>query len=712
MSERSITVTNPRLNGGRPTNIPSIWEGAEHDEDAAVDFALRSGQKFSSFESVDEAINEARNRSANLGREVQSDPGVGDKALSVARSASNGITRPFMGAAALLYKAGEGITSYGGNYPNPVSEWMGQGARDVQGAQQFLQDETQMLRDRAGFEGVDISELAGEVVSPVNAAIAMGAGPIPATVGKLAGYGARVGAASAGAMPVNDAENYWTSKGQQVAGGAVGGAVLTPIASKGLGVIGKWADQGVRKMFGGRKASEAEILSRIRFELGREDIDIGAIPEGVRKKVAAEVRKALSDGYDLDGAALLRKLDFDEVGVPGTQGQITRDPTQWTKEFNLRQVENAGEGLKNQVGAVRQKTASQIGDLGATKAKQLHEAGDDLQNVLRRVDEPKNEAVSALYRQARGADGRYAQMDTAHFAKVANDALDEGQLGYVLPAEARNILNDAASGEIPMNVNNAVQMESVLAGLSRAARKKGDIQPAKAIDAVLKALKETPIVNGDSQARAAFATAKAAARDRFQLHKVVPALKDVLDGGTSPDKFVDKFVMSRSAPVKDVRNLAKILPENGKQIVREQMAKRLESAAFGTNITGDTPVAVDRYVKALDAIGKDKLRAFFEPDQVDELYRLARVNAYVNQAPAGATPNRSGTGGALMNLFAMMKGVPFATPVINGMISQSGARAAMNPQLPRSISPVVSPVIKKLAPATPIVGGVTAGSSF
>src|SRR5688500_10951296 len=36
-TEESITVTDPRLNGGRPTNIPSIWGGRRTgNEDEAV----------------------------------------------------------------------------------------------------------------------------------------------------------------------------------------------------------------------------------------------------------------------------------------------------------------------------------------------------------------------------------------------------------------------------------------------------------------------------------------------------------------------------------------------------------------------------------------------------------------------------------------------------------------------------------------------------
>jgi hypothetical protein len=62
-SELSITVTNPRLNGGRPTNIPSLWAGKEVDEETAVSNALKSGRQFQSFGSIDEAVSAASARS-------------------------------------------------------------------------------------------------------------------------------------------------------------------------------------------------------------------------------------------------------------------------------------------------------------------------------------------------------------------------------------------------------------------------------------------------------------------------------------------------------------------------------------------------------------------------------------------------------------------------------------------------------------------------
>ena len=75
-TEESITIEHPRMNGGRPTNIPSIWGGqrppfppnTREFEDWAVDNALKSGQQFPPFNSIDEAVSAARARSNELGK--------------------------------------------------------------------------------------------------------------------------------------------------------------------------------------------------------------------------------------------------------------------------------------------------------------------------------------------------------------------------------------------------------------------------------------------------------------------------------------------------------------------------------------------------------------------------------------------------------------------------------------------------------------------
>lgn len=73
-TERSITVTDPSLNDGRPTNIPSMWGGRELPQPEAIKQALQSGQKFESFGSIDEAVTAAKQRSTMLGNTASPAP--------------------------------------------------------------------------------------------------------------------------------------------------------------------------------------------------------------------------------------------------------------------------------------------------------------------------------------------------------------------------------------------------------------------------------------------------------------------------------------------------------------------------------------------------------------------------------------------------------------------------------------------------------------
>ena len=68
-TEYSVTLTHPRLNGGKPTNVPSFWGGKIlQNEDQIVEMALKSGRKFQSFGSIAEAEKAAVARSAFLGQ--------------------------------------------------------------------------------------------------------------------------------------------------------------------------------------------------------------------------------------------------------------------------------------------------------------------------------------------------------------------------------------------------------------------------------------------------------------------------------------------------------------------------------------------------------------------------------------------------------------------------------------------------------------------
>jgi len=86
-TEISITVQDPRLNEGRPTNIPSLWERKVVDDDTAVERALKSGKRYTSYDTIEEAVRAARQRSSDLGTTLHKAGG------GLAKAVAKGLTK-------------------------------------------------------------------------------------------------------------------------------------------------------------------------------------------------------------------------------------------------------------------------------------------------------------------------------------------------------------------------------------------------------------------------------------------------------------------------------------------------------------------------------------------------------------------------------------------------------------------------------------------
>nr|WP_321482720.1 phage tail tip lysozyme [uncultured Cohaesibacter sp.] len=84
-TERTITVTDKRINGGKPTNIPTMYGGKIVDDETASDIIAKNkgidpdtGRKLSSYNSISEAEAAAAARSKQLGKQIDKvRPGTG-----------------------------------------------------------------------------------------------------------------------------------------------------------------------------------------------------------------------------------------------------------------------------------------------------------------------------------------------------------------------------------------------------------------------------------------------------------------------------------------------------------------------------------------------------------------------------------------------------------------------------------------------------------
>lgn len=503
-----------------------------------------------------------------------------------------------------------------------------------------------------------VQTAASAVANPLNL---LGGGAIAAakTLPQLAMRSGMLGAMAGGISPSQDPNGDSVGQLAVRAGeGFLAGATLGPLAKYAGDAIGA----GVNKLTSAAKTAvspqvaEATANNAI-LNLTNQGVNVSQVPPEILASIKQQVQDAALKGQKLDPAALLRLQDFRASGVTPTLGQVTRDPMQFAQERNLRGIDLGGgqNPLATRLNDQPNQLTQQINSFGANEAQDAYPAGNALMARLQAADAPVKAGVDAAYNGARDSAGRYANLDVPAFSTAANDALDSAMLGRFLPSNVRGLLNDVSSGKIPLNVNTAVQVDSVMSQAQRAAQASGDPAAVKAIGVVRDALNSAPIDSSlGAEAKAAFDAARTAAAKRFKTIENTPALDAALNDA-KPDNFINKFVIN--GDVKSLQSLRAVVKDDPQAvgIIRSQIADYLKTKAFGVNAAGDGNIGQASFNRALDSMGRDKLLTFFSPAEVDQMFTLGRVSAYINSQPAGAAANNSNTSGALMNLLISVK---------------------------------------------------------
>lgn len=548
-------------------------------------------------------------------------------------------------------------------------------------------------RRSAGSEGFDFARLGGNIASPVNLAAARI--PFAATTMGRAGQGAAMGAAGGAMQPVtNGGDGYWGDKATQAVAGAAVGGVAAPV----LGKLGEAIARRMRVVDPKVASQEADQVMRKALE------DIGQTINDLPPQTVATLRnqvvEALKQGKRLDPAAMLRKQDFTDAGIPPLLGQITRDPMQFAREQNLRGVANVGEPISAILTQQNQKLQSGIGSLRAGAFDDAYMAGDQVSGALKTADEGLRRSVTAAYQKARMDTGKDLDIPLQGLAQDVADVVNN--FGDKVPSGVMNQFR--ALGLDPANPSNQRQLFTIESAdkLLKVINNNVGNDPAtnRALGVLRDAVKKS-VLSVDATG-GPFAPAVSAAANRFKLQDAVPALKAAAEGSIAPDDFIRRFVIN--GKTNEVSGLAKILkatdPEAYGQ-ARAQIGAHLNRAAFGENVTADKPFAAERFNKALREIGNDKLRAFFTPAEVSELKLLGRVGAYIHQAPPAAAVNYSNTASTLMNLMNRVPGMPAAVSVgkaAKGAIDNAATvRAAVGARPPVTNSPLAPEEMARLS---------------
>lgn len=675
------------------------------------------------------------------------------KAESMVRGIAMGAADPSVGAAQLLAHGAEAVTpDYLLPKQNLSSLVTGEGpprlSTMIDKGIAAKEKEYEAGRAGAGREGFDAARLAGNVISPAN----LGPGKVfdalkgTSTIPQLIKAGAASAAVSGAMQPVTDTEDgYAGKKAGQVISSAAGGAVLTPALSKAASAVAR----GIQSAGNVARPSAQVATTNIFSSQGINPADV---PDAVTASVGRQVQEALDSKLKIDPATIIRKAQFEAVGLTDdaapTLGQVTRDPMQFAKEKNLSGIDLNGENkLATQFQNQQQRVGKLFDDMGAAGATDRNTAGQTLIQALRGADEPAKAGVDKLYGAARDQSmGRMADLDRAAFTTAASDALDEGMMGSFVPPNVRSLLNNISEGKGPFNVDSAVQIDTLLSKAQRQAQNGSDDAGAMAIGKIRDALHNTPLVEAAQTvatsaapeaiaavvdegklARDAFTQARQAARSRFATIEQTPALKAALDD-VAPDRFVQKFVLGADA--RDVAAMKTILQNSPEALdqARAQVADHLKRAAFGENPSGDKAFSADRYLKTLTALGKQKLELFFKPEEVVQLNLAGKVMSDISSEPAGSkyAIGRAGTAQAAINMITGILGklpgggvlgVPlnFIKNEVGNYKTQQAIDSALTAAPAKEVQQL-SPEILRLidaAGATGAVGsGVFGGSGF
>lgn len=598
-----------------------------------------------------------------------------------------GMRDPIDAAAQMLPRGLEMVTGLGGLAENPVSRFFGSEAKRVDQMTAENERAYNEARKATGQEGMDIARLAGNVVSPVNAAVAARL-PAATTMLGRAGVGAAAGAAGGALTPVQEGQDFAQTKAAQIGLGAVTGGILSPVFGKISDVVGKRVSEykfdRISKT-GIKPEAVEQTVQKVLRDLG---YDPSSAPNDLTKELTDQVRQSMIAKARLSPAEAFRAADFEAVGIKPTLSQITRDPRGYAQERNLRQIPGVGDPLLQRFEQQGQQLQGKVGRF-AEGAQESQQAGASLAQALRAYDEQLGNRVTEAYKQARAAAGKDVEVPLQGLAQDFADIVDRYRTA--VPSGIRGQF--AKYGLDPSEVVNQRKLFTVEEAdkLLKEINKQRSNEPAvmSALSELRGAVKKA--VTQDAGVEDVFAPARKLAAERFSLQDAIPALEAASTGAANPDDFVRKFVLN--GKTNDVQKLAQLLkaqsPADFDQ-ARAQIGAQLQRAAFGENVVGDKAFSPERYAKALRDMGSDKLKAFFSPGEVSELQRLGRVGAYINSMPNASPVNTSGNWGAITNLASRLPGVPAIASVAGAakrtIENDRAIRQALQAQIPNAPS--------------------------
>lgn len=524
---------------------------------------------------------------------------------------------------------------------------------------------------RGSEQGIDWGRVGGGAAATIPAmAIPGGQATLPA---RLA-MGALGGAISSGAefAPSGTVGEKMLQAGL----GAGVGAVLPEVAGAAARTVtgaGQLAGAAMRPIT--NRSSNAEIMSLIQQAGQKIDFtfDIGKLGKETRDLLIADAKAQLKTDNAVDPLAIVRRQDFERLGIDPTRGQITRNPREYQTERNLAQLAGIGDPLLERFAQQQGQFAAALQKARPGEAMFPYEVGSQvIEAIGPRVKKGTGTygelgaKIDDAYNAARAAPGADALLPfdryQARIAQALSDFEDK------IPSPVMKRLTEFAEGtDRDFSVREAVKYRELL---TNRIRESSDGEVIAALGQLKKNFDEF-FVNTAAEAGPGAVDAirlfnkgigLSAERARaFEAEGLQAAVRQTVD----PEKFISSNVIGGS--IDDLRKMKAALlrtdlsPEQQAQnlaawdAIRNQAVQYMMNAASKEEGKFSQAGFRNAYEKFGTPTGKgnSKLEILFSPDEIGTLSAIRRASeAAMSAPPSGGVPlvNMSGSGAALANL--------------------------------------------------------------
>ena len=292
------------------------------------------------------------------------------------------------------------------------------------------------------------------------------------------------------------------------------------------------------------------------------------------------------------------------------------------------------------------------------------EAGDRIMGTLgSRFDDKgiyraMGNKIDALFDQARSAPGTDDVLPLSGFATRIGETMDnfEDVIPDVVKSRLAGFVNDR-----PFTVGEAFKLRQLINARSRST---SDPAQAAGLSAIKRGLDEFLGESAErgvgGEALTLFQQANAASRERATAFGA-RGLQEVVGDKVAPDDFVRRFIVGGKRD--DLLRMRQTLLEEGGErgaaaweTTRRQVLEHLQDNAV--NDAGS--FSASGYNRTMERIGVDKLRVFFNNDELAQLQRIGRAATDLfTDPPSGGIPvgNKSGTGAMNWSNMPLLRGL-------------------------------------------------------